>query len=65
MKTVHVANVVCQGYIKKAEDVQHSARDVINVTRESILQWFVEQNDTEREAYIHLTILCLKLACSS
>ena len=49
----------------KAEDVQHIARDVINVIRETILQWFVEQRDTERKAYIHHTILCLKPACSS
>ena len=36
-----------------------------DVARETILQWFVEQNDTERNAYIHHTILCLKRACSS
>ena len=48
-----------------AENVQLIARDVINVTRETILQWFVEENDTGRKAYIHHTILCLKPACSS
>ena len=49
----------------KGRDVQHIARDVINVTRETILQWFVEQSYTERKAYIHHIILCQKPACSS
>ena len=38
-----VTIVVCQGRKLKTEDAQHIARDVINVTRETTLQWFVEQ----------------------
>ena len=41
-----VTIVVCQGCILKAEDAQHIARDVIDVTRETTLQWFVEQGVT-------------------
>ena len=50
---VHIKGRGCPAYSKGC----------YKCTRETILQWFVEQNDTKRNTYIHHTILCLKPTC--